>query len=123
MKNTENDAQAFNEQVLGEITSVLDDSLYTSLSKNGPTIYGKKSELTFHVYSQRSGKHTLHISRTKKVSEQLINFLVKRGFQNRSFTPPSKYKVIIYFVPNIDIADMINRVEADFKNYLKTNEK
>ncbi len=112
MTNPENDTQALNEQILGQIISRLTDPLTGSLRNDGPTIKNCKSELTFYVYPNSSGIHTLRIGRSKNVFEQLKTFLDKKGFECK---PTGNIEEsIIYEVSSQQIADIINSAEAEF---------
>ncbi len=108
------------QKVLGEITSLLDNPLRTSLKpQHGPTIFGDKSELTFYVNYRKSGAHALYIGRSKKVFKQLKTFLDTKGFESST----NEQETWISGISVQEIADIINYAEKEFKTHLQKDSK
>ncbi len=104
------------QKLLGEITFLLHNPLPTRLApKDGLTIFG--SQLTFSVRYRKSGAHSLHIGKCKEVFEQLKLFFDAKGFDLKS--SPNIQNARVSGVSSEEIANIINDVEAEFKEFIE----
>ncbi len=114
--DTKKQKKLLHQKLLGEIMSLLHNQLDTSLApKDGLTIFG--SQLTFSVRYRKSGAHSLHISKCKEVFEQLKLFLEAKGFNFKS--SPNMQNARVSGVSSQEIANIINDVEAELKEFIE----
>ena len=105
--------QSSNQVLLGEIASLLNIPLRSSLRKAGPTIFGDSSKLTFYVNNRKSGLHNVYIGRSKKVFNELQRFLDEQNYELE--TTSSYEETLVSGITKERVADIINLLESTFR--------
>ena len=103
---------ASNKALLGEISSLLNSALRTSIRKAGPTFFSDKTNLTYYVGYRTSGNHILGIGRSREIYDELSAFIDKKGFDVEQ--SPKGYVRTMGVTAN-RLADLINFIESEFK--------
>lgn len=84
----------------------------SSIRKTGPTFFSDKTNLTYYVGFRKSGKHNLHIGRSKDVYEELSSFLESLGYDVNRHT---RGHAFVNGIPPKELAQLINLTESDFR--------
>ncbi len=99
--------------LLGEISDLLKSALRTSSRKSGPTFFSDKRELTYYVSARKSGRHNLHIGRSKGIYTELSSFLSENGYDAEHGADGD---VRVLGVTSEVIASLIDLVEEQFES-------
>lgn len=111
LKRESDSKSASNQQILGEVSELLNEPLRTSIRKGGPTFFSDRTNLTYYVGYRKSGNHKLSIGRSKEVYDQLSLFLENQGYDVEQH---SRGYAMIHGLSVAMLAELINNIEASF---------
>ncbi|NMC98300.1 MAG: GIY-YIG nuclease family protein [Bacteroidales bacterium] len=111
LESEENRRKANAIQILGELNLNIKVPLESSIRYTGPTLFSKRTGLTYYINIRKSGMHNLEFGRSKDKFDDLKAYMKSIGFDIEKH---ERGYAMINGLSVESIADIINKLESEF---------